>query len=346
MTGAATGSDIGLENHLVTWARQTIPGAAGVTGVYPMPGNAGLSFGFDVIAPSGRTLAQLVIRLAPPGVRRRGNTDILRQVPLLTALQDSRIPVAGLVWHSTSEEPFGTDAIIQRRLRELPLHLSEESGSVATTAEGTDPFLREAVNVLAKIHAVSWKNVLPGWEKPKGLADEITFWTGLLDKSPEAGWQALGGKVADVLRATLPSQPRIGLCHGDFQTNNILYRPDATVTAVVDWEIAGIGATLTDLGWLSIMTDPACWHPGRRSSMRVTCKPERLLGWYAQASASDVHHFDWYRAFACFKFGCIAVFNVRLHRMGRRVDPVYDELAPSITTLFERAGELARPVDA
>jgi hypothetical protein len=38
-----------------------------------MPGNAGLSFGFDVLDGSRH---RYVIRLAPHGVRRSGNTDV------------------------------------------------------------------------------------------------------------------------------------------------------------------------------------------------------------------------------------------------------------------------------
>ena len=53
-----------------------------------MPGHAGLSFGFTV--EHGEARDELVMRVPPKGVRRKGNTDVIRQVPLLQALHRGR----------------------------------------------------------------------------------------------------------------------------------------------------------------------------------------------------------------------------------------------------------------
>jgi len=57
-----------------------------------MPGHAGISFGFDVVA--GGVRDPLVVRVPAAGVRRSGNTDVLRQVPVLRAARASGVPVA------------------------------------------------------------------------------------------------------------------------------------------------------------------------------------------------------------------------------------------------------------
>ncbi len=49
----------------------------------------------------------------------------------------------------------------------------------------------------------------------------------------------------------------------------------------------------------------------------------------------------WYQALSCYRFGAIAAFSVRLHRTGRRLDPLYEQLAPSVPALFERGRQLA-----
>lgn len=335
-------TDRAFLDALRRWALAQVPGAAAVADVHPMPGNSGLSFGFDVLDERGATLAALVIRMSPPGVRRSGNTDVLRQVPLLRAAGDFGVPVAEVMWFSPDETWFGTDAIIQRRLAARPLHMMKPEASVAEPGDDIMPFLRRAVEVLAHIHRLPWRQVLASWEEPKIIADELAFWTRILAKSPEPRWAEIGNALSDTLRATVPGDTdRVGLFHGDYQTNNILYEPDATIAAVVDWEIAGIGSTFVDIGWFAMMTDLTCWHDEHGKLLLVTADPEDLLRWYQEAAGLEVPHYDWYRAYAIFKFATIATFNVRLHRTGRRVDPAYDELVPSIDTLFKRGSELA-----
>ena len=331
-----------LRDALGHWASANVVGEACVTSVYPMPGNAGLSFGFDVADEAGRMLGAFVIRLSPLGVRRSGNTDVLRQVPLLEAAARYGIPIAELVWSSPDESWFGTDAIIQRRLQAKPLHMMNASASVEVKDGNVAPYLQRAAAVLADIHRVPWREVLPDWEQPKVVAEELRFWTRILAKSPEPQWVAAGEELAAQLAASDPGDHKIGLFHGDYQTNNILYDPDGSIAAVVDWEIAGIGATLLDLGWFSMMTDPDCWHVSHRERMLVTAGPDQIRTWYQDAAGVAITRYDWYRSYAMFKFACITTFNVRLHRTGRRVDPACDALAPSVETLFARARELAR----
>jgi aminoglycoside phosphotransferase (APT) family kinase protein len=336
----STKPSVDLLAALDRWARLAVPGASGAAGVHSMPGNAGLSFGFDAVDSGGNRLASYVIRLAPPGVRRSGNTDVLRLVPLLRVLQTVGIPIAEVVWASPDESWFGTDAIVQRKIAAKPLHMTDSDGSVEPCDGDPTPYLRNAIEVLAHLHRVPWQRLLDNWEKPKSLAEDLAFWNALLDKSPEAGWAAAGRALADRLARSIPRDPLVGLYHGDYQTNNVLFWPGGAVAAVVDWEIAGIGALSADVGWLSMMTDLSCWHPTRHARMRVLAEPQQLYDWYCHFAGRPIAHFDWFRSFACFKFGTIATFNVRLHRSGRRVDPAYDELAPSIDVLFARGAEL------
>ena len=53
-------------------------------------GHAGLTFGFDIMDAAGQPLDSYVLKLAPAGVTRRGNTDVYRQAPLLRALKSRR----------------------------------------------------------------------------------------------------------------------------------------------------------------------------------------------------------------------------------------------------------------
>jgi aminoglycoside phosphotransferase (APT) family kinase protein len=324
------------------WARHCYGSGVEVHQLSPMPGNSGLSFGFDVLNRHGDAEESVVLRLAPPGVRRSGNTDVLRQVQLLKALEKADIPVAPLLWWSPDESWFGTDAIAQRRVRALPLHMHDREMGVDPGPEGVDPFVQRAVSILAEIHGLDWERLLAGWEQPVSLAEEIARWEPVLAKAPEHGWVVAGSRLRDALLVRPPERGTVGLYHGDYQTNNVLFgSTNGDVVAVVDWEIAGVGMQGLDVGWLSIMTDLSFWGPEQRTRMQVLTDPQNVRRWYEDASGVALNSFEWYRALAAYRFGVIAAFNVRLHRTGRRIDVNYEILESSVETLFARGLDLA-----
>lgn len=325
-----------LAEDLTRWADEYVASGARAVDIAPMPGNSGLSFGFDVVAADAVRLAALVIRLAPPGVRRQRNTDVLRQVPLLGALEAAGIPVAPLVWWSDDESWFGTDAIIQRRLASKPLHMTDASLGAAVVGSDTAPYLQRAAAALVAIHNVDWRRTLADWEPVRSPDQEIASWWPVVTKSDDTQWVAAAERLRDALLRTVPQTHPVGLFHGDYQTNNILFDPDdGAIVAIVDWEIAGLGPQLLDLGWLSMMTDPSCWDHPQRAALRVVARPADVLHWYQEAAGAAVADFDWHRALAFYRFGAIAAFNVRLHRTGRRVDATYERMASSVPVLFE-----------
>jgi aminoglycoside phosphotransferase (APT) family kinase protein len=301
-----------------------------------MPGNAGLSFGFTVAAAEAGS--RYVIRLAPPGVRKQGNTDVLRQVPLLDALSAAAIPVARVVFSTADPAWFGTDAMIQEFVSGLPLHMHHADSSVA--ADDPLPLVGAAVDVLAAVHRLPWTEVLPDWETPRDHEAEIDFWLPLMRRAGDEADRDSAEQLVARLKQTRPHDIPTGIMHGDYQTNNVLYHPSGQVLAVVDWELAGIGPQLLDLGWLSMMTDPQAWAPDYAARLRVLAPPAWLRERYEAAAGLTVAGYDWYRALACYRFASIVAFNLRLHRTGRRVDPWYENLASSIATLLSYGSEL------
>ncbi|QCW49609.1 phosphotransferase family protein [Nocardioides dongxiaopingii] len=323
---------------LAPWARERHGATAVVRDVAPMPGNAGLSFGFTVGHDGGAE--RLVVRLAPPGVRRSGNTDVLRQVPLIGALERHGVAVAPVLWSTDDPAWFGTDAVVQPYLEARPLPMHGPAGAAPLDPDVVAHHLRQAVAALVPLHAVDAAAALPGWDEPRTAASEVAFWGRLLERSPEPDWVGAGRRLGAALVAHDPGRHRVGVFHGDFQTHNVLYDASGALAAVIDWEIAGVGPVGLDLGWLSMMTDPACWHAERRAVLATEADPADLLRWYEDAGGAPLPDHDWYRALACFRYGAIAAFNLHLHRTGRRVDEVSALMGGGVPVLFERGRAL------
>lgn len=325
-----------LHAQLERWA--AVHYHEGVTVPRPdvMPGHAGLSFGFRV-EHHGELLDELVVRLPPKGVRRSGNTDVLRQVPLLRALGANGVPVAPVPWFDADEQWFGVPFMMTKKLPGSTYAVRDPDPKVGDLAPGEA--LGLALEALAAVHTFDWRTHLADWEAPKELVDEIRFWDPILAKSAEPAWIGLGEQVRDQLLATVPEGGDVGVFHGDFQTNNVLFL-DGRLVAILDWEISGIGRQLLDVGWLLMMNDAASWADG--GTLPVLPPFEELVARYAAATGRSVTLDDvaWYRALAGYRFGVISCFNVMLHRTGKRPDPEWDRIAPSVEYLFGRAADL------
>jgi aminoglycoside phosphotransferase (APT) family kinase protein len=298
-----------------------------------MPGHAGLSFGFDVADNTG-VLDRLVMRMPPKGVRRAGNTDVLRQVPLLRALAAQGVPVAPVVWFDDDEQWFGVPFFMVRFLPGETFVVREPAAVFADV--DTAQLFRAAVEALAQVHRVDHADALAGWQEPRLLRDEIEFWTPILAKAAEPEWVAMGERARDLLLANVPQHPRVGVFHGDFQTGNILF-DGTSVVAIVDWEISGIGAQLLDIGWLLFMNDPDSWAD--RSGVDGVPPFEQIVAWYADALGEPVSLDDvaFYRALSGYRFGVISGLNVMLHRTGKRPDPEWERIALSVPAMFNQA---------
>lgn len=300
-------------------------------------GHAGLTFHFSALHDRSAEPEQLVLKLAPPGVRRSGNTDVYRQAPLLRALHAAGLPVPGIRFAAADEAEFGTPYIVMPRLPGRTFVVWDPHA-----AFGRDPALiaaiwRQTAQVLASLHAFDWRDRLADWETPRDALQEMQRWDSLLLKSPEPEWIALGQALRQRLAAMPPAAAPMGLFHGDFQPGNVLF-DDGRLVAVIDWELAGIGDQRLDLGWLLMMADSRSWSANWQPVTGVS--PEALVADYEAARGQPAGDLRWHRALAGYRLGAISCLNVRLHRKGQRRDGIWERFADSVPRLFGRGLEL------
>ena len=304
-------------------------------------GHAGLTFGFRVESGTGVALDALVVRLAPAGVKRRGNTDVYRQAPLLRVLHAAGLPVPPVRWADAGEEWFGVPFVMTALLPGRTFIGWEPHASFRDPAVAADVWRRTAA-ALPGFHRFEWRAHLRDWAEPRPLREEVEYWDPVLARAPEEEWIAAGSALRDRLLESLPDDSPVGLLHGDYQPGNALFDlldpEEGRLVAVLDWELAGIGAQLLDIGWLQMMGDPESWH---RDYQPVNPVPvDELAAIYEQGMGRRFASIPWFRALAGYRFGSIACLNVKLHRRGQRPDPMWEQMAPSIPALFSRAGQL------
>ena len=312
--------------------------------LYPNPdGHAGHTFDVDLRFHDG-SLQSYVLKIAPPGVRRSGSTDIFRQVFLLDQLLKAGIPVPEIRWSSESDQDLGTPFILMKRCRGRSLIIWDPASCFLRRLDRLDQLWAEGSRLLATVHSVDSERLLSAWEKPTTLLHEIDRWAALVRHSDGFHWRTLLEKLVPELKRSMPAEGPVGLVHGDFQPGNILFL-GGKVSALVDWDLAAIGPQAMDLGWYLMMADAERWSPQWRPV--VGASRRNVMAAYSANGGPVTRDLDWHQSFAQFRLGVIAGLNLKLHRSGRRVDAIWEKFAPSINPLLQSSFEMlgCRPAE-
>jgi aminoglycoside phosphotransferase (APT) family kinase protein len=193
----------------------------------------------------------------------------------------------------------------------------------------------EAVtDVLARLHLAD----VDGVDLPRrGVDDELAWWADYL------AWY--GGQVPvldDALEACArhrpASEPPAALLWGDVRLGNVVFDDGGTIAAVLDWEMATLGAPEHDLGWwwgLEAMQDELV---GGRADAFPSL--DDLRARYEAAVGRELRDLDWYETFALFRSAAILTRIGVLQqqaglptRMSLVDNPVLDHLARRVADL-------------
>ena len=284
-------------------------------------GHSGLTYRVSLEAEQG------ILRLPPRGVRIAGPADVARQGRIMAALHRAGVPVPRII--DMADEPVidGRPFVLMEAVAGERIERVREAVPAAEIAAS-------AVGVLTRIHAVPLEGTGIGDEEPRGLAQEVSRWTWLLDRAP----RELTGQAPDLARRLLdelpPERPPT-LVHADFHYGNLLFQ-GSRVVAVLDWEIAHVGQPLIDLGCLLLVSAAA-----RSADPEVVISvpgaggldvPEELVvGSYGHLEPGELR---WYLAFNFYKLSAILGYNLMLHRRGKRPDPIYETRTGTIRSFI------------
>lgn len=169
------------------------------------------------------------------------------------------------------------------------------------------------------------------------VSDELTWWNDYL------AWSADGDEPISALTRALAwcaehrptTEPPAGMLWGDVRLGNVVFTDDGAIAAVLDWEMATVGAPEHDLAWwwaLEAMQDDLA---GGRGAGFPTIAA--LQARYEAGSGRPLQDLTWFETFALLRSAAVLTRIGRLQqRAGVRLrmplddNPVLDHLARRI----------------
>jgi aminoglycoside phosphotransferase (APT) family kinase protein len=240
--------------------------------------------------------------------------DMAREHRILGALWPTPVPVPEPLASCEDETVTGAAFYVMGFVDGLVLR-------DADVAESTfeDPASRRAAGLaladtLATLHRVDPDAVgLGTLARREGYVErQLRRWREQVAQSAAAGGAALErlARVGEALAARVPPQRASVIVHGDFRLDNAVVRPDGTVAAVLDWELATLGDPMADVGtFLDYWALPDDGEPvlGKLPASALPGFPSReeLLERYAANSGRDVSTVAYFMAFGYWRLACI-----------------------------------------
>lgn len=145
--------------------------------------------------------------------------------------------------------------------------------------------------------------------------------------------------LEDFVNNPLPTSGDPTPVHGDPKIGNMMWRPDGTLVAVLDWEMACTGEPMHDLGWALCLYNQPLASAGL--DLPGWLQPEQMAErWEARTGRSAAHlHRFMVMAFA--KICAINTWGVHLYESGQTKDERYAAwgrgMPQLLSILFSRA---------
>ena len=282
-----------------------------------------------------------VVRRPPLGHVQATAHDMGREHTVMTALADTDVPVPRTFAHCSDDSVIGAPFYVMEKVDGTPYRTADQLAEIGE--EPTRELAGAMVDVLARLHAVVPAKVgLAEFGRPAGFLErQVRRWGQQLEGSrnrdlPDADTllARLAGSVPDEDGSTT------GIVHGDYRLDNLLSVPGdpKPVKAVIDWEMATLGDTLTDVALLCVYDRLGSIAGGAAvadaSQAPGYPTPEEHLERYAAASGRDLGAMDFHLGLAHLKLAVILEGIHYRYLHGQTVGAGFDTVGEAVQPLL------------
>ncbi|MFW2854536.1 phosphotransferase [Sphingomonas sp. TX0543] len=335
------------EGALARWMAVNVDGHEGAIRVRQFRG--GQSNPTYLVTSADRTY---VLRRQPSGALLKGAHAVDREALVQTKLGPTQVPVARI--YATCVDPSVIGTMFY--LMELVDGRIFWDATFPDVGPANRPEYFRAMNAtIADLHSVDPASIgLGDYGRPTGYVDrQIKRLSQQYTADIAAGRDANMDRLIAWLDGARPrNEGRAAVVHGDFRCDNLIFHPtDATIAAVLDWELSTLGHPLADFAYHAMMyrmpSHIVAGLAGADLSTLNAPSEEEYLAWYAERTdLADTSDYDFFVAFSFFRVA--AIFHGIKGRLARgtAASPDAAKRVKALPELAELAWEQARRAGA
>jgi aminoglycoside phosphotransferase (APT) family kinase protein len=286
----------------------------------------------------------LVLRRPPLGHVLSTAHDMAREFRVQSALRGTTVPVAQqYLWHADADGAAGVGAEFSLMEFVDGEVLDSPDRNIGWTSAELRTVSLDLVRTLARLHDLDPATVgLADFGRPEGFLErQLRRWATQYDGNRFRALPDLD-RLLERLGARLPETRSTSIVHGDYRLDNaVVQRVDGgpRIAAVLDWEMATLGDSLTDLGLLGlywdlpdVVGDAAI---GRTSVDPTAGYPsfDELLDAYAACRGIRLPGLGWYLGFAAAKLAIILEGIQLRHDAGETIGEGFDDVGTLVPLL-------------
>ena len=189
-----------------------------------------------------------VLRKQPPGELLPSAHAVDREYRVMSALQDTKVPVPKMLSLCEDSAVIGTKFYIMSMVEG---RLYTKTALPEIPKSQRRPIYHDMVRILAQLHSLVPDDIgLGSFGKPGNYFErQVSRWSRQYQASETESILAMD-ELIEWLPAHLPEQGPPVVVHGDYRLGNVLLdEEEPKIVAVLDWELSTLGDGLADLGY-------------------------------------------------------------------------------------------------
>ena len=323
------------EKRLQEWFGDNVPSAGKIEKIAQFKG--GQSNPTYKITSEGQ---EFVLRRKPPGILLPSAHAVDREYKVITALQNTEVPVPKTYGLCEDEDVIGTSFFVMDFL----------DGSIYWDLLLADKSPKERAEiyasknkVIAELHKVNYENVgLSNYGKPGNyIARQVSRWTKQYLASETENIPAMNNLI-DWLPLNIPDEDETSIVHGDYRLDNMVFNASNNVMGVLDWELSTLGHPIADFNYHCIS-----WRNIPQLADQKFCSEngipteEEYINMYSKHTGKKLdEHWEFYTIFNIFKLAGILQGIMGRVRDGTAASKHAEERGNQVAPLAEAAWDL------
>tara|TARA_B100002019_G_scaffold205914_1_gene178654 strand:- start:129 stop:1193 length:1065 start_codon:yes stop_codon:yes gene_type:complete len=189
-----------------------------------------------------------VLRRKPPGKLLKSAHAVDREYTVITALNQTDVPVPKSYALCEDEDVIGTAFYIMEFKDGRVLWDPAMENSDQDEAKGVYESMNES---MAKLHSVDPDKIgLSNYGKPGNyVGRQVSRWSKQYIDSETETIESMNNLI-EWLPNNLPTEKKTGIVHGDYSLTNVMIgKSDPNVIAILDWELSTLGDPCADFNY-------------------------------------------------------------------------------------------------